>query len=68
MPWTNTNSSIIRAYDYDPAMKVLHLHFASTGEIRSYQDVPPELAAEFIAAPSKGKFFHNRIRDEYHGI
>ena len=68
MPWTDTDSTMIVAYDYDPNMKVLHLRFRLSGETRSYQNIPPELAAEFIAAPSKGKFFHNRIRDEYHGI
>ncbi len=68
MPWTNDNSSMIAAYDYDADMRVLHLRFRLSGEVRSYQAVPPELAAEFVEAPSKGKFFHNKIRDEYHGI
>ena len=68
MPWTNTNSSMIGSYEYDPDMRVLHVRFSSNGETRSYQGVPPELAAEFVAAPSMGKFFHNKIRDQYRAL
>lgn len=68
MRWKNTNSSMFSDYEYDPGMRVLHLRFRSTGEIRSYQGVPPDLAAEFEASASMGKFFHNKIRDQFHGI
>lgn len=67
MPWTNANSSMIASYDYDAPMGVLHLRFHS-GRIVSYSGVEPQTAAEFSSAPSKGKFFHNKIRDQYQAI
>jgi hypothetical protein len=67
MPWTDAQSSMIDSYDYDADMKVLHVKFHS-GAIHSLQGVPPEKAAEFAAAPSKGKFFHTNLRDQHRAL
>jgi hypothetical protein len=64
MPWTNANSSMIEAYDYDAEMRVLHVKFPN-GSIFSFKDVPADTAAEFEAAPSKGKFFHNVLKEGF---
>jgi len=64
MAWTETDSTMFRRYDYDADMQVLHLQFVS-GRIASYQRVPPNVAADFASAPSKGKFFHANLRDQY---
>ena len=58
---------MIDSYEYDDAMGVLHLRFHS-GRIVSYSGVEPQTAADFAGAPSKGKFFHNKIRDAYQAI
>lgn len=64
MPWTNANSSMIDAYDYDADMRVLHVRMHG-GEIFSLKGVPAETAAEFDAAPSKGKFWHGKLKDNF---
>ena len=64
MPWTNAKSSMIDAYDYDKDMGVLHVRMNS-GETFSLQGVPAETAAEFDAAPSKGKFWHANLKDNF---
>ncbi len=55
---------MIDAYDYDPDMRVLHVRFQN-GSVWSLKDVPAETAAEFDGAPSKGKFWHNSLRDRF---
>lgn len=67
MPWTNANSSMIDRFDYDRDMGVLHVRF-HTGSVFSLRDVPPEVAAEFAAAPSKGKFWHNSLKDRFQAL
>ena len=68
MPWKNTNSTMIGAWDYDSEMKVLHVRFRSTGEIYSFQGVPSDVAAGFEAAPSAGRYFNEAIKDRFSAI
>lgn len=64
-------SSQIHAYGYDPESRTLALQFKRKGEdgtriagsIYEYDEVPPELYAEFCAAESKGIFFGARIKN-----
>jgi hypothetical protein len=58
---------MIDQFSYDADMGVLHVKF-HTGSIFSLRDVPPETAAEFAAAPSKGKFFHNSLKDRFQAL
>ena len=58
---------MIDAYDYDADMGVLHVRFHG-GETFSLQGVPPETAADFAAAPSKGKFWHANLRDQFRAV
>ena len=67
MAWTDCESSMIKRYDYDKDMRVLHLQFGS-GRIASLQSVPQDVADKFVAAESKGKFFHNSLRDQYKAL
>jgi lysyl-tRNA synthetase class 2 len=55
---------MIKRYDYDKDMQVLHVQFTS-GRIASLQSVPQTVVNDFLAAPSKGKFFHANLRDQY---
>ena len=55
-------SSVIRAFDYEPASHRLAITF-TTGKRYAYRDVPPEIAQRLREAPSKGRYFNARIRD-----
>jgi lysyl-tRNA synthetase class 2 len=68
MPWTNTNSSMIGAYNYDEDVRVLHIRFRNTGQTYSFQGVPPDVAKQLADAPSIGKFFKSNIEGQFHAI
>jgi len=57
-------SSVIRFFRYVPDTRELKVTFVS-GRLYVYEDVPPEVAAAFKAARSKGTFFNQEIRDRY---
>ncbi len=57
-------SSVIRAFDYDPEDRRLHVRFVS-GRRYSYLDVPAETYDRMRAARSKGEFFNAEIRDRF---
>jgi lysyl-tRNA synthetase class 2 len=57
-------SSVIRRFDYVDADRRLDVVFV-TGRRYAYYDVPPEEAAAFRAALSKGEYFNAHIRDHY---
>ncbi|MBW7973135.1 KTSC domain-containing protein [Bradyrhizobium sp. BR 10289] len=57
-------SSVIRFFRYLPDTRELKVTFVS-GRIYVYEDVPPEVAAAFRNAFSKGTFFNHEIRDRY---
>jgi hypothetical protein len=57
-------SSVIRFFRYAPDTRELKVTFVS-GRVYLYEDVPPEAAAAFSQARSKGIFFNREIRDRY---
>lgn len=57
-------SSVIRRFSYDEPHRRLRVTFVS-GDVYDYEGVPPEVAAAFRAAFSKGRFFASDIRDRY---
>ena len=57
-------SSVIRDYEYDSSAQVLFITFVS-GKTYAYDRVPPHVVDAFEAAPSKGEFFNEHIRDQY---
>ena len=57
-------STVIRRFDYLPALRALDVEFVSGRRYR-YADVPEDLAEAFRSAFSKGRFFNARIRDHY---
>ena len=57
-------SAVIRRFRYDEDSRTLFVAFTS-GEDYAYFEVPPETAAEFRLAFSKGTFFQSRIRDRF---
>jgi hypothetical protein len=57
-------STVIRSFDYLPALNALDVEFVSGRRYR-YRDVPQEVAEAFRSAFAKGRFFNARIRDRY---
>jgi hypothetical protein len=57
-------STIIRRFDYRADARELEVLF-TTGRRYLYCEVPPEAAAAFRAAFSKGRHFNARIRGHY---
>ncbi|MGX4803802.1 KTSC domain-containing protein [Bradyrhizobium guangdongense] len=57
-------SSVIRFFRYAPDTRELKVTFVS-GRLYVYENVPPEVAAAFRDARSKGTFFNHEIRDRY---
>jgi hypothetical protein len=57
-------SSVIRAFDYDAGKHELDVTFV-TGRHYRYHAVPPRIAEGMRGAPSKGRYFNNRIRDHF---
>ncbi len=57
-------SSMIRSIGYESEMCVLEVEFNS-GAIWQYSNFPESLWYEFENASSKGKFFHNEIKNIY---
>lgn len=55
-------STAIDAAGYDPQTRTLTLHFTRAKETVDVPDVSPEEYRAFLAAPSKGKFYHERLR------
>lgn len=57
-------SAAIRRFDYDRQARRLDVVFVSGGAY-SYFDVPEEVALDFRAARSKGRYFQQHIRDRF---
>jgi len=57
-------STVIRRFDYHPAIAALDVEFVSGRRYR-YTGVPGEVADSFRTAFSKGRYFNARIRDRY---
>lgn len=58
------DSSAIAALAYDAAGERLCVRFRS-GQAYAYAAVPADVFEAFVAAPSKGRFFHARIDGRY---
>lgn len=59
------HSALVSAAGYDRAAQTLALTFKSSGNTYLYQNVPPELAQEFLTTDKKGAFFHHKIKGAY---
>ena len=64
MTRTLINSSVIAAVSYASDQNVLEVEL-NDGGIYQYYDVGPDVYERFMLAPSKGSFFHNRIKQSY---
>lgn len=57
-------SSSLRSIGYDRATFTLEVQF-SNGSVYRYASVPDDLWAQLRSSESKGKFFHDRVRDQF---
>ena len=60
------NSSAIGAHGYDPATRILSIHFKSAKKTHHYHDVSPDEAKAFAGAESLGKHHAAHIKGKYH--
>jgi hypothetical protein len=49
---------------YDAQNRILEIAFQGNG-VYQYEDVSQDIYTELMAAPSKGRYFAERIRDLY---
>ncbi len=64
MKMVNVQSSNLDSVDYDEESETLIIKFRNGG-IYKYFGVPKNIYLNLINAPSKGKYFHNFIKDIY---
>jgi len=57
-------SSVLDSVRYDADSHSLVILF-DNGDIYEYRDVPPEVYRGLLKAESKGRYFHEKIRDQY---
>jgi hypothetical protein len=57
-------SSTIQSMGYDAASSTLEIEFL-TGSIYQYYNVPEHIYEQMCAAPSKGQFLHQYIKNAY---
>jgi len=58
------SASNIRSVGYDAAKQLLEIEFSS-GSIVQYAGVSPEVHRQFMAAPSPGSFYQDKIDENY---
>ncbi len=64
LEWFNVESTNIAMIGHDPDAQELRVHFNNGGEY-AYEDVPDAIFQEFRESDSKGKYFHEHIKDSY---
>lgn len=58
-------SSVLAAVGYDARTRCMEVDFRDSGLRYRYLDVPPEVFAALMAAPSKGTFLNDHIKGRY---
>jgi len=58
-------SAVIEHSRYDPETRTLSVWFRPSGRRYDYDAVPPETYAALCAAPSRGRYFNEQIRDHF---
>jgi len=62
------DSSNVQEFGYVPEDQTLFVRFLDKGRgaaLYVYYEVEPDIYADFMAAPSKGKFIWSHLRDRY---
>jgi hypothetical protein len=58
------SASNIRSVGYDSGKQLLEIEFSS-GSIVQYSGVSPEVHRQFMAAPSPGSFYQDKIDENF---
>lgn len=58
------SSSHIESVAYDPGTNVMEVQFRN-GHLYRYENVPARAHAQFVAAPSVGRHFHQAINGQF---
>jgi hypothetical protein len=64
MERAEVKSSQIASVGYDPDKRILEIEF-KTGKVYQYFEVPADVYAELILAPSTGRQFNQSIKGSY---
>lgn len=59
-----TNSKAVAAIAYDEAKQTMFVKFTDS-PVYAYHNVNQTVVEQFVKAPSKGRFFHQNIKDQY---
>ena len=62
MPMIPVGSSNVAAVGYDCGILTVRFH---NGYVYEYSGVSEAVFREFLAAPSKGRFVHHRLKNKY---
>jgi hypothetical protein len=63
MKTITVNSSAIHSISYDEKTQMMQIRFNSNiDKAYDYPNVPPEIITNFLAADSKGKYFHANMK------
>lgn len=63
--WINVGSTAIRRIGYDSSSSRLYIDFEDSAPVYTFCRVPEALFEAFIKASSKGRFYHQNIKDRY---
>ena len=64
MKRVNVKSSHLKSVGFDVASRVMEVEFAS-GDIYQYVDVPIDVFASLVRAPSKGGYFEHFVSERF---
>jgi hypothetical protein len=64
MEMVAVKSSNVKSVGYDSSSKILVIEFFGGG-VYQYFEVPADVHADFMEAPSKGKFFSQHIKNYF---
>ena len=65
MRYYSVSSRAIRSLGYDESSMTMVIEFTSGSQSYTYCGVPKSVFSAFLAAGSKGTFYHDYIKDNY---
>jgi hypothetical protein len=62
------DSSTVLSVAYDRRSATLEVEFRHANEVYRFTDVPLQVYEGLLAAASKGEYFNEHVRDDYHYV
>lgn len=66
--WVSVSSSAVKEVAYDPYTRRLWVRFTSGPKAYAFDGFPPAKWKLFLAAGSKGTFYHQHIQGRYRAL